>query len=117
MPFVPGSPIPGVWHTPSSARELVRSGLPVDDELLTTLLEIAAQQVVEFGPIPLDELNTVPPHYRQAQLMQTKNIWSAVSVDSGSGNVPEGTYQLRPFPLDWMVRQIIRPKRAVPGVY
>lgn len=112
-----GDDIPTTWHDRDSAREQTKSGLPVNDELLDTILEIAAQQVIEYGPLTLEATDPVPANYRHAQLMQAKNIWSAVIVDSGSGDQGDGTFRIAPFPLDWMVRQIIRPKRAVPAVY
>lgn len=109
--------IPDTWHDNESARAMWKSGCPSDEEQLATLLAVAKQQVIEYGPLTLGEDDPVPPHYRLAQLIQAQNIWSSRTVDAGAGQLGDGTFQIRPFPLDWMVRQIIRPKRAVPAVY
>jgi hypothetical protein len=29
----------------------------------------------------------------------------------------EDTFVLRPFPLDWTIKQVLRPKRAIPGAF
>ena len=55
----------------------------------------------------------VPDSYRQAQLMQARNVWNA-SKASPSGDFDGASYGLTSFPLDWMVRQLLRPKRGVP---
>lgn len=102
------------WHTLSSARAEWRD-LPSDPAVAFTLLEIAAEQILEFAPaLPVDAQPTIA--YRKAQLMQARNIWNASAVDPSTGDLGEGGFALTPFPLDWMVKQVVRPKRAIPRV-
>ena len=52
---------------------------------------------------------------RQAHLLQARNIWNAARVDP-AGQYGTETFQIAAFPLDWQVKQLIRPTRAVPVV-
>lgn len=107
--------VPTTWHDVDSAREQWRDA-PVDDERLETLLIVAQQQVLAFGSLVWADGDDVPVNYRLAQLMQARNAWNAVNVDPSNGETGEGTFAIRPFPLDWTVKQMIRPTRGVPAV-
>lgn len=83
--------------------------------LLSDLLFIARDSVEAFAPaLPADTpAGKCPVAYRHAQLMQTRNLWNATEVDSSGGFGGED-YTIRPMPLDWIIKQILRPKTAVP---
>jgi hypothetical protein len=100
------------WHTLPSARSEWRDA-PDQDERLYPLLELAKQQVLAYAPA-LDEFATPPLHYRQAQLLQARNLWNAGRVDPASGQAGGDSFALTPFPLDWTVKQMLRPKSARP---
>lgn len=87
----------------------------IADPLLTDLLFIARDSVEAFAPaLPADTpAGKCPTAYRHAQLMQTRNLWNASQVDSGGGFGGDD-YTIRPMPLDWIIKQILRPKRAIP---
>lgn len=113
---------PSTWHDGDSARRLWQDA-PADDELLDTLLIVAAEQVAAFAPewhdaagnvvpIPQDQ---VPARYRQAQLMQMRNVYNAAKTDpqiAGDGEM----FVIRPYPMDNFIKNIIRPKRGTPWV-
>lgn len=52
----------------------------------------------------------VPSNLVLAHRMQIRNLWNAAAVDPSNASTTDDTFIVRPFPLDWMVRQIIRPK-------
>ena len=110
------------WHTPASAREhwADAPGYPEDEaDVLVELLEVAREQVEAYAPaLPLPaegEALEIPATYRYAQLMQARNIWNASTVSPG-GDLGEGDFTITVHPLDWTVKQMLRPKRAVPVV-
>lgn len=123
------------WHTLDTARDQWRDA-PSDDDTLQQLLDVARHQVTAYAPTYTGEPGTstlaapdpttgalqpvtaatVPADYRLAQLMQARNIWNAGRVDPASGGLGDDSFIMRPFPLDWMVKQIIRPKRALPWI-
>jgi len=107
--------IPQTWHDLDSARTDWRDA-PANDMQLQTLLDVAQTQVEAYGPLTLEEADPVPTNYRLAQLMQTRNLWNANKVDAGSGQIGDDTFAIRPFPMDWVVKNVIRPKRGVPVV-
>ena len=102
------------WHTLDSARD-EWTDAPTTDASLWTVLEIAKEQVIEFGPL-IPEGDLPPTRFVQAQLMQARNTWNAVVVDPSNGQIGDDSFQIRPFPLDWSVKNVIRPKKAVPWV-
>lgn len=100
------------WHNLDSARA-VWSGAPNDDPTLYELLEVAKGQVLAYAPATVPE--TIPLNYRRAQYMQARNIWNAAVKDSGESFGGEG-FAVTVFPMDWSVKNLIRPKRGVPVV-
>lgn len=102
------------WHTLDSARDIWPDA-PGYDSWLYELLDIAKQQVLDYAPA-LAEGVRPPKNYRLAQRMQARNLWNANKVDPASGGIGEDSFVVQPFPLDWMVKQVIRPKTAVPVV-
>jgi hypothetical protein len=105
------------WHTIDSARDEWTVGeATVDDRRLWQLLELAREQVLAFAPALADD-DPIPARYRAGQLMQAQNLYNAGAVDPNTGVEGSGdTFALRPYPLDWMVKQVLRPARGVPVV-
>lgn len=58
----------------------------------------------------------IPDRYALAQFTQAKNTWNAGRVDANGGIGDGGDFVMRPMPLDWHVKQILRPKRGRPRV-
>lgn len=98
------------WHTLDSIRAEWPDAQYIDDGPLWELLAIAREQVLEFAPVLADDA-PVPDRYRTAQRVQARNVWNASKV-APDGTVGQDDFVIRPFPLDWHVKQIIRPKRA-----
>lgn len=105
------------WHTIDSARA-EWGGAPDDDARLYQLLSLAGQQVIEYASalVPIDDETPVviPAHYKAGQLMQAKNLYNSGLVDPQNGAAGNDEFVLRPFPLDWMVQQVLRPRSGVP---
>lgn len=85
-----------------------------DEPQLSLIVEAALIQVQEYAPA-LPDGGGIPANYRQAQVMQTRNLWNATRVDAGGGS-GDGDFIIRPFPLDWQVKALLRPKRGVPVI-
>lgn len=104
------------WHTIDTARDEWTVGeATVDDRRLWQLLELAREQVTAFAPA-LAEDAAIPSSYRAGQLMQAQNLYNAGAVDPATGSTGDDQFALRPYPLDWMVKQVLRPARGVPVV-
>jgi hypothetical protein len=101
------------WHTNQSARTEDQS-LPDDDAILHNLLTISREQVVAFAPRRGD--GSVPASWRQAQLMQAKNIRNASTTDPNGQWDDAGGMTIRTYPMDWVVQNLLRPKRGIPAV-
>src|SRR5690606_13295488 len=108
------------WHDIESARDQWIDA-PLDDDVLEELLAVAEQQVIAYAPaLPAPAEGgalAAPVNYLRAQLQQARNLWNASKVDAGTGMSADGeSFAIRPFPLDWMIRQTLRPRRGVPRV-
>lgn len=108
------------WPTLEQVRARWRDA-PASDVYLWALLDVARQQVLAWGPAAIADairLGTipVPTNYVAARITQARNIWNAVKTDPSTGAIGDEGFLIRPFPLDWTVKQMIRPKRAKPTI-
>lgn len=114
------------WHDLDSIRDEWPDAEFIEDDTLDELLEVAKLQVTTFAPALADtatvidgyvvaDPDPVPVNYRMAQRVQARNIWNAARVNP-EGTTGEGDFVLRPFPLDWHVKQLLRPKRGIPVI-
>jgi len=122
------------WHTVETARDQWIDA-PLDDVVLTELLAIAKQQVAAYAPSGVfpgvitegsghegaygeaiwDGI-LVPDNFRYGQLRQAQNLYNAGRVNA-NGSLGDGNdFVMTPHPLDWHIKQILRPRRAVPRV-
>lgn len=113
------------WHTPETARDQWADA-PLDDNDLVELLEVAQQAVLAYAPaLPEDDVTVedgyvipaaqnIPANYRRAQLMQARNIWNASNASTG-GEFDGSSYGITTHPLDWQIKQILRPRTVFGG--
>jgi len=100
------------WHTVDSARDEWGVGeAPASDARLFQLLELAREQVVEYAPALADDA-PIPTRYRAGQIGHAQNLYNAGRVDPASGNAGDDEFTLRPYPLDWHIKQMLRPQRG-----
>lgn len=102
------------WHTLDSIRDGWLDA-PASDVTLYELLWIAKNDVLKFAPA-LTEGQRPPVNYRKGQQMQARNTWNANKVDPGSGDQGDGSFVITPHPLDWVIKQVLRPTTAIPAV-
>jgi hypothetical protein len=109
------------WHTVETARDEWPDA-PTDygdggDDSLGSLLAVAKEAVIAYAPAVEEALTDIPDGYRLAQLMQARNVWNSTVVSANRGEFDSGQYGLTAsYPLDWQVRQLIRPKQGRPRV-
>jgi hypothetical protein len=100
------------WHNVITAR-LEWDGAPESDGKLARLLDVAREQVEAYAPVSND--TPVPERYRAAQLMQARNTFNA-SLTNGDQQTDMGGFVMTIRPLDWAVKQLIRPLTATKAV-
>ena len=95
----------------------------ISDEMLALLLDVARDQVIAYAPrkfqLLVSEVGVnvdIPESYVLAQIRQTQNLYRASVTDAG-GQIGDGeSFAITVFPLDWHVKQLIRPNRGAPRV-
>lgn len=88
---------------------------PYDDILLHQILDSAKAQCIAYAPaIPAGE--HPPINYIQAQLMQARALYQSVIANQNDNVSIEG-FSVRVFPLDFTIRALLRPKRAIGAMY
>lgn len=112
--FVVDAPLSG-WHTLSTARDEWKDAPPSDVQLYQ-LLATAKADVLAFAP-PLASYAAVPLTYRLGQLMQARNRANASRVNPQGGTSDSDSFSLTPFPLDWAIRQLLRPAQGRKRVF
>lgn len=104
------------WYTVEAARVDWRDA-PLDHFRLLDLLEVAKAQCLAYAPLPADADPDYPPvGHRVAQLMQARNVWNASKTDPASGGIGDDGFMVRVFPMDWTVKALLRPKRAIGAI-
>lgn len=119
------------WHTVASIRLVWDDAHQIEDSLLEELLEVAKSAIIAYAPTPSeefpgltlddwedawdgewgDESENIPARFRVAQMSHTKNLWNAVRVGA-DGSQGGDTFEIQPRPLDWHVKQMLRPARG-----
>lgn len=88
---------------------------PLDDVFLAQILDAAKLQCIAYAPaLAVDAV--VPVNYLHAQLMQARALYQSV-IANQQDNVGVDGFQVRVFPLDFTIRALLRPKRAIGGMY
>lgn len=103
----------GQWHDVISAR-LEWAGAPEADGTLHRILDVARDQVEAYAP-DIDPAASFPERYRQAQLVQARNTFNA-SLTNGDQQTDVGGFVVTIRPLDWAVKQLIRPQSLTKAV-
>lgn len=88
---------------------------PMDDILLWQILESAKTQCLDYAPA-LQPGAGIPLNYVQAQLMQARALYQSVIANQNDNIGIEG-FAVRVFPLDFTIRALLRPKRAISAMY
>lgn len=101
------------WLTGDEARVLWRDA-PADDTTLDLYLEAAKIAVLAFAP-DHNPVEDVPANYRLAQLMQARNTYNAGKASPG-GDFDGSSFGLTTMPLDWQVKQLLRPQRGLGAI-
>jgi hypothetical protein len=99
------------WLSLSAARDKWADAPDADVELFE-LLDGARVACEDFAPA----VDVIPNAYRTAQRLQAKAIWGA-SRATTDNRVGEGQYAVTVYPLDWNVKQLLRPKTGVPVMF
>lgn len=94
----------------------------VDPAALPSLLASARVQCEAFAPsltTTLEDGSTVtaepPVNYLQAQALQARALYRAGVAGSGDTIGPDGL-TVTVYPMDWTVKNLLRPRRAVPAI-
>lgn len=101
----------------------------IDDDVLNIYLSAAKAACLAFAParepgalvvvddiVQPEEPGTIPDEWRLAQAMQARNIYNAAQASPSSGDFDGGGYGLSSFPLDWQVKQLLRPQMGVGAI-
>lgn len=110
---------PDGWHTLDSARAEVKWAKAIDSDVrLYILLRTAAEEVGDYadGYRGWHRGDRPGLSLREAQLLHARNRNASAHVDPASGDDGVDGYSIGPFPLDWTIKQIVRPKRRLPAI-
>lgn len=98
------------WHSIGSAHGAWPDSAALEDDRLHVLLETAKRECLAYAPLPA---GLVPPvSYREAQLLHARNRNAAGRIDPSNGDAGGDGFALSAFPLDWTIRQLLRPQRG-----
>ena len=88
---------------------------PLDDVFLFQLLDTAKEQCLAYAPA-LELGAVIPARYIQAQLTQARALYQS-TIANQADNVGIEGFTVRVFPLDFTIRAMLRPKKAIGGMF
>lgn len=95
------------WHTLASARAEWEDAEELSDVRLYRLLAVAKVECIAWArPWPAGELP--PVNLPEGQLLHARNRNAAWRVDPVNGS-DDSTFNIGAHPMDWVVKQILRP--------
>ena len=100
------------WLTLETAREQWADA-PLEDVFLYQILETAKAQCIAYAPVVV---GFPPIAYVQAQLLQARAIYQSVIANQNDSSGLDG-FTVRVFPLDFTIRAMLRPKRAIGSMF
>lgn len=109
------------WYTIEEAREDwidAPEESAEGDVLLQSYLDAAQEAILAYAPARYSDTESPADPtegMRRAHLLQAQNVWNAASANP-AGTLDNGAYGLTTHPLDWQVRQLIRPKQGKPVI-
>lgn len=102
------------WVTLSYARDKWSDAEDYDDVDLTSYLLSAYESCFAFAPALADGVE-VPESWRLAQVMQARAQMRSLTAGRDDNMTADGL-TVTVYPLDWNVRQLLRPKPGRPRV-
>lgn len=104
------------WLTSEDPRlpELWPGSLDLAPEIVEIYLDAARAACEEFAPV-LASPEEPPTHYVIAQAYQARAVARA-ALAGGQDQIGADGFGVTVFPLDWTVKQLLRPKRGRPGI-
>jgi hypothetical protein len=104
------------WLTMALTRRLWPDA-PDDDVALFLLLGSARSACESYAPVLAADENP-PEHYLQAQLVQARSVWNLMQTGPQTVDaIGLDAYAVRVYPLDYNVRQLLRPKSGKPVMW
>lgn len=100
------------WVTQDQAERHWPDAANLDEETLVDYLEAAYEQCLEF--LNGREPSVLLHRHRLAQIMQARALARSTSAGSGDQVGPDGL-TVTVFPMDWTVKNLLRPRRGRRG--
>ena len=97
------------WLDIDDVRDRWPDAVQMDDDELGDYLAAAYAACVAYLP-PSADVEADNASWRLAQLMQARATWRALRAGTGD-NIGSDGLTVTVFPLDWQVRQLLRPRR------
>lgn len=89
----------------------------VDAVVLQMYLDAGRDACQAYAP-DADPAADIPAGWKIAQVMQARNIYNAgITPTSGDGDFSAGGYGISTYPLDWHVKQLLRPQRGAGAIF
>lgn len=108
-----------VWLDPTDDDDLdlivsVWSDAPAGEDteaVLALYMGAAQQQCLDYLDRELEDDVVIPDNWKLALIMQTRALWQATAVNPRD-QIGEGEFQVTVYPMDWTVKNLLRPRRS-----
>lgn len=105
------------WYTPATITNVWREAQAMHDSELLELLAVAREECEAFAyPEDVEDPDNIPSRVALAHRLHTQAIWNSQKTSGRDDDATLSGQSVTVYPMDWQVKNHLRPKRGVPAV-
>lgn len=105
------------WYTPQTIKAVWREAQSISDTELGELLEVAREECEAYAyPADIAEPAAIPARVALAHRLHAQAIWNSQKTAGRDDDNTLSGQTVTVYPMDWQVKQHLRPRPAVPGI-
>lgn len=105
------------WYDSSTIQNVWREARTMHESELDELLAVAREECEEFAyPEDVADPSNIPARVALAHRLHAQAIWNSQKTSGRDDDVTLSGQSVTVYPMDWQVKNHLRPKRGVPAV-
>ena len=105
------------WYTPETITNVWREASSMHESELAEMLAVAREECEAFAyPEDIADPANIPARVALAHRLHAQAIWNSQKTTGRDDDLTLSGQTVTVYPMDWQVKQHLRPRGAVPGI-
>lgn len=105
------------WYTSATIRNVWRESKDMSDQEVVELLAVAREECEAYAyPEDIADADNIPARVALAHRLHAQAIWNSQKTQGRDDDSTLSGQTVTVYPMDWQVKQHLRPRRPVPGI-